>query len=143
MYTSSGVAQQDARSQLAEVRHSLLALHRHLITTVQLEFEKLHGRVAGPGALLQLLLSEPQFSWLRPISILLADLEEQDEAEGNVWDAEKLARIRNTIERWITDTGDGNEFTAHYLPLLQSDPDLVMAHAALRRQLAALPHPKA
>ena len=62
MYTSSVVAQRDARAQLAGVRHSLLDLHKHLISAVQQDFEKLHGRVAGPGALLQLLLSDPLFS---------------------------------------------------------------------------------
>lgn len=139
MYTSSVVAQRDARAQLAGVRHSLLDLHKHLISAVQQDFEKLHGRVAGPGALLQLLLSDPLFSWLRPVSIMLAELEELDEAEDTVWDAEKLADIRNTIEHWITDTGDGNEFTTNYLAFLQNDPELVMAHAALRRQLSVLP----
>jgi hypothetical protein len=123
----------ERRARLAELAHALRSLHKRLIASVQVGWEKLHGRVAGPGALLQLLLHDPLFAWLRPLSTLIAELDERlDEPEP--LEARALGDLRAGVELLLA--GDG-EFAACYREVLQHDADVVMEHSALRKLLTA------
>jgi hypothetical protein len=124
-------------AELQQAAQALRALHRALVASVQVGFEKLHGRVRGPGALLQLVLDDPLFTWLRPMSLLITQLDELLDDEAAI-DPQQLAEILSTLERWTSNRGEGGELAANYLALLQTDPDVVMAHAALDKQLARL-----
>ena len=127
------------RARLAAVSRLLRDVHGSLVRAVQEAFERLHGRVSGPGALLALVLDDPLFAWLRPMSALIAELDElADNREIDV-DSAKLAQIRATIERCTSISGEGDEFAESYRVFLQSDPGVVLAHAALKQALAALP----
>jgi hypothetical protein len=120
----------DARAALVELAAALRALHHRLLVATQRSFEKLHGRVAGPGALLELVLHDPLFAWLRPLSQRIAELDELA-AAGNLAPSDvdqACARIAALID------GEG-EFRASYLVYLQAEPDVVVAHAGLRRLL--------
>lgn len=127
------------RKELAEVSGALRGVHKTLVAAVQVGFEKEHGRVESPGALLQLVLHDPAFAWLRPMSALIVELDELAEDKDSLVDATTLADVRTAIERWITDAGKQSEFSSRYLVLLQNEPDVVMAHSALRKRLALLP----
>ncbi len=124
----------DRRSVLGELSHELRALHQQLIAATQKEFEKLHGRVQGPGALLQLLVDDPLFAWLRPLSRAIAALDELADSEDG--DPAAIDEVLSSIVRLLDEPG---EFRATYLVYLQADPDVVMAHAALRRLLPPRP----
>lgn len=126
------------RKELQAISHVLLNLHRSLVASEEVAYEKRHGKIAGPGALLQLLLTDPAFAWLRPMSTLIATLDETLDDKSAIIDLAMLADVRDTLNRWISDLGDGNEFAAHYLKILQINPDVVIAHAALRARLDAL-----
>jgi hypothetical protein len=108
----------------------LRALHHTLLLATQRSFEKLHGRVDGPGALLQLVVHDPLFAWLRPLSQALALLDElasaAEVAEGD------LARAAAEVGALLDGASD---FAAAYRVYLQSDPDVVLAHAAVRKRL--------
>jgi hypothetical protein len=120
-----------ARAATRELAAALRTLHRRLLLATQTSFEKLHGRVEGPGALLQLAVHDPLFEWLRPLSQRVALLDELAEAEA-VGDGDF---VRAAAE--VTQLVDGDsEFRAAYLVYLQSEPDVVLAHAALRRLIA-------
>ncbi len=107
---------------LDEVSQALRGLHQELVAAAQVDYEKVHGRVAGPGALLQLVLDHPSFAWLRPMSALIAQIDEWlDEAGGA--GPEKRSAVRASLARLRADP--------RYLALLQSDPGVVMAHAKL------------
>lgn len=118
----------DARAAVRELATALRTLHHRLLLATQKSFEKLHGRVDGPGALLQLAVHDPLFAWLRPLSQQLALLDELAAAEdvGGADFARAAAEVAELV--------DGiSEFRAAYLVYLQSEPDVVLAHAALRR----------
>jgi hypothetical protein len=127
------------RARLAAVNRLLRDVHGSLVRAVQEAFERLHGRVSGSVALLALVLDDPLFAWLRPMSALIAELDElADDGERDV-DRVKLAAIRTTIERWTSITGEADEFAESYRIFLQTDPGVVLAHAALKQALAAIP----
>jgi hypothetical protein len=120
----------DPQRTLVELADALRVLHQRLLFVTRVEFEKLHGRVASPGALLDLVLNDPLFAWLRPLSRQIADL---DELASEAVDAEALEAARESVARLIDQS---DEFRPTYLVYLQADPDTVIAHAAVRHLLA-------
>ena len=121
----------DRHAAIRELADALRALHHQLVLATQKGFEKLHGRVEGPGALLQIVLHDPLFAWLRPLSQLLATLD--DHAAGEIVTASDVDRARASVAKLVEQDG---EFRASYLVYLQAEPDVVMAHATLRRLIA-------
>jgi hypothetical protein len=121
----------DARDAVRELAAALRALHHELLLATQKSFEKVNGPVDGPGALLQLAVHDPLFAWLRPLSQELALLDELASSEeiGGRDFARAAAEVAALVEA-------SSEFGAAYLVYLQSDPDVVIAHAAVRRLLA-------
>jgi hypothetical protein len=124
---------EDQRAALEAVAAALRPLHKALVDVTTVAWEREHGRVPGPAALFHLLIQEPFFAWLRPMSGLMAELDELLDEEGPVGAAGMRARVEALI------TENGHHFAARYLEILQQEPDVVMAHAALRRALAQLP----
>ncbi len=128
-----------ASSPIAPVAEALRVLHRTLLGAVRSGYERLYGPVADPLAVLQLALHDPLFAWLRPMSSLNAELDglvelpEVDEA--------KLANVRATLEQWTSQREGDDDFASSYRVFLQTEPEVVMAHAVLRSRLAALPAP--
>lgn len=117
------------RYKLIEVNEALRALHKLLIGTVRSEYERQHGPIAGSGALLRLLMEDPFFSWLRPMSKVMVEMDELLE-EAMPLEPIRIAGLRERIEGMIA--------SERYLTLLQSSPEVVMAHTALRKALGEL-----
>jgi hypothetical protein len=123
----------DPRAALAAVAEALRPLHKSLIDVTAAAYEKERGRIGGPNALFQLLVHDPYFAWLRPMSGLMAEIDEAlDETEKPVDSAHFRSRIEDLI------TAGGHQFSQRYLEVLQNEPDVVMAHAALRRAVGNL-----
>ena len=117
------------RRRLIEVNAALRALHKLLIRTVQQEYEREHGPIGGPGALLRLLMEDPFFSWLRPMSKAMVEMDELLE-EAMPLEPIRMAGLRERIEGMIA--------TERYLAALQASPEVVMAHTVLRKALGDL-----
>ena len=56
------------RRSLKDLRHGLLGLHKSLIVSEQVTYERIYGRVSSAGQLLQLVMNDPWFAWLHPLS---------------------------------------------------------------------------
>ncbi len=117
---------------IRELSYALRVLHQRLLASTQKDFEKLHGRVANAGELLQLAINDPLFAWLRPLSQRMAALDELAAAEDTTQDdVDEAGRaILHLLEK-------PGEFHSVYLIHLQSNPDVVMAHAEVRGVLRA------
>lgn len=125
----SGRSGEVERQKLIEVNDALRGLHKLLIGTVRSEYERAHGPIAGSGALLRLLMEDPFFSWLRPMSKAMVEMDELLE-EALPLEPIRIAGLRERIEGMIA--------SERYLNLLQSSPEVVMAHTALRKALGDL-----
>jgi glycerol dehydrogenase-like iron-containing ADH family enzyme len=119
-----------ARANLRDLAAAARALHHRLLVATQKSFEKLHGRVEGPGVLLQLAVHDPLFAWLRPLSQQLALLDELAEAD-DLHEADVARAAREVAE-----VLDSEAFRGPYLVYLQNEPDVVFANAALKPLLA-------
>ncbi len=63
-------------TQLRTVRDHLLTLHKALLDSERAKYEKAYGPVRSPGEMLQLVLGNEHFAWLRPYSGLIVRIDE-------------------------------------------------------------------
>jgi hypothetical protein len=59
-------------AKLDTLRHALLRLHKTLLDAQRVRYEREHGRVESTGELLDLVLRDASFEWLRVLSALIA-----------------------------------------------------------------------
>jgi len=131
----------ERRAQLTALREGLLAVHKALLAIARAEYEGEHGPVAGPGALLQLLIHDEAFAWLHPVSELAARADELLE-EDAIPEAE-VSAIARAAGELLTPDEAGTGFPRRYFDALQGSPEVVMAHAGARRAVDALRRAKA
>lgn len=105
-------------ARLPGLRPALLALHRALLEHERRQYEKAFGRIPGNGAFLELVLNNPWFAWLRPLSGLLARMDEAEEEEGFVGEVRDFVTQRR------------------YEAVLQESADVAVAHGKV---ISALP----
>ena len=120
---------------LLEAAAALREVHRTLVQAVRAGYEKEIGPAGGPGEMLRLLTEHPYFAWRHPMSELIVDLDSLLTQE--ILPAGTVTGVREEIDR-LTKAGP-SPFWEKYAPLLQSDTDVVVAHARLRRAINALP----
>jgi hypothetical protein len=125
------VASALAAAKLRAIRTALLGLHKTLIDAERVRYGRAHGRpISGPHEALQLLLRDPWFAWLRPVSELIVQADERlsddrpvspDEADAYASEVLALLQQDNT----------GSDFRREYHRSLQELPDVVVAHAKI------------
>jgi hypothetical protein len=131
MHTPDDPARAARRSTLREISRLLMPLHRTLIEAAKGDFAIAYEQVDKPSHLLQLLNEHPFFAWLKPMTALIVDIDEMSrrDFEPKEFD-EILKRVQSLIG-----TGAAAEFAEHYIPILQRDVDVAIAHAAVRQAL--------
>jgi hypothetical protein len=124
-----------AADDLRSLRLPLLALHKAVLGTERHTLEKIHGELSG-AQFLQIVSDPLRYGWLQPFSgLILAiddtlDVEDGDDDEIATPD-ELLDRARELLLPPKADT----PFGRRYVSLMQKDPELVLAHAAVARLL--------
>ncbi len=122
------------KQSLTDVRRGLLGLHKALIIAEQVTYERINGRVGSTGQLLQLVLNDPWFTWLHPLSQLVIRVDEllDDDTEPTTVEVEHfLAEVRALIRP--SEEGDG--FERSYYEALQREPDVIFAHVEVKKLL--------
>jgi hypothetical protein len=120
---------------LDHVFHALLRLHKALLDDERISYERVHGRISSNGAFLQLVLNDAWFAWLRPLSQVIAKLDElSEEKEPSV--REEIPALLVSVRTLLIPTEAGEGFSRQYHDALQRSPDVVLAHAAARTLLA-------
>jgi len=122
-----------ARRRMREIREALLRVHRALLDWQRRGHERVHGRVSATE-LLQVLLHDPEFAWLRPISEGIVHIDAMLADEGAIDEDAILVQVRALASPDV----DGTPYAQRYLQAIQESPDAVLAHrdllALLRRQ---------
>jgi hypothetical protein len=115
-----------AQKLLKDVRQALLRLHKTLLDWERANFERANGRLTS-NQLLEALLKEPQFAWLRGLSQMVVRIDEMldDDIPPGVGDVEAvLGHVRDLTSPNET----GNPYEQRYYTALQESPDAVFAH---------------
>lgn len=118
--------------RLQQLRGKLLHLHKTLLDMERADFERRFGQVNN-GELLQLVINDAQFAWLRTISALVVEIDEMLSAEepATLIDAQNVIAQARSL---LTSPPD-NTFGQKYQAALQREPEVVMAHAEVAKLL--------
>ena len=130
---SSNPLTQESRRQLDDVRRGLLRVHKALLEDARIRYEREQGRIAGSNALLQLVLNDPWFAWLHPLSGLVVAIDELLAADAPTeGDADALL---NQARMLLRPDENGEGFQRRYHRAIQDVPDVLIAHVAIGKHL--------
>ena len=123
------------RASLRDLSARLLRLHAVLLERARRSYEHRHGAVT-PRDLLPLLIHDEHFAWLRPLSGMIAGIDEVvDTAEMIA--AQDVERLFAQVQRLLRSDDSDPAFHTTYRDALQESPDVVMRHADVVKLLAA------
>jgi hypothetical protein len=123
------------RARLDTSRDALLSVHKALLDHERARYERTMGPIESAGRLLQLVIHDPWFAWLHPMTELVVQIDElvtaKEPAPPGAAEAllEQARRLFNPAE-------DGDEFQRHYYEAMQQAPAVVLAHAEAVKRLA-------
>lgn len=118
--------------RLSGLRDSLLNLHKALVDSERVSYEKTVGPISSPSHFLQLLTRDAWFAWLQPLSQLIVATDVALEEKEPLTMAGVEALLKQTgLLLVASESGEG--FSGHYNAALQRDPDVVMAHAEVAK----------
>ena len=123
-----------ARKRLTDLRHGLLRLHKALLDSERVTYERVHGRIASPGAFFQLVVGDAWFEWLHRVSEMVVQIDEMLDADEPPT-AIDATRVIEQVRMLLKPSEEGSGFGKRYYDALQRDPDVVLAHAEVKRLL--------
>ena len=115
------------RRLLTDLRRALLPLHKTLLEWERKIYEREHGRKMGAGELLQIIMTAPQFAWLRPISEVIVRIDQALDEEAPDMTVDVDAIIIQA-RRLVAPDQTEKPYAQRYLTALQEVPDVVVAH---------------
>jgi hypothetical protein len=125
------------KQRLTELRNGLLALHKTLLDSERAVYERDIARINSSGELLKLVLYDPWFAWLHELSEFVVFIDERQDAEEPP-DGAEAERLIAQAGELLTPNETGRGFAKRYFEALQRDPDVVLAHARMRKVLSGL-----
>ena len=120
--------------QLENLSRKLQHLHAQT-----LEAEKQFHPVMGGWELLDKLMKDPAWAWLRPLSALIADIDHvlAQDVPPTQYD---LAVVAAHARELLAGEGESNAaFIERYRPLLQMSTELISVHGELKKLLKDVP----
>lgn len=128
----------ETQQRLNLLRNALLRLHTVLLESEQRAYERDIERIATRGQLLNLVLGDPWFAYLRRLSEMVVRIDEAvDAKEPLVTEADADAFLV-AARALVTPSEEGQGFAKRYFEALQNDPAVVIAHSELLKSLEEL-----
>ena len=125
---ATGPEPEGVRQRVTQLRHALLKLHKTLVDSERVEYERTIGKIRSPNHFLQLLTGDPWFAWLHPLSQLIVAMDEALDA-GEALTLARIEALVRQANQLLVASETSEEFSGHYYEALQRDPDVVLAHA--------------
>jgi hypothetical protein len=123
--------------RLTALRNGLLRLHKSLLDSERALYERDIAQITSSGQLLDLVLNNPSFAWLRDISRLVVEIDETIDSRKTITTAQVELLISRT-RSLLAASENGNGFHRSYYEAFQRDPDTVIAHGEMMKVLAGL-----
>jgi hypothetical protein len=112
-----------------ELSAPLLALHKAVLAAERRNVERVHGAMSA-AEFLQLVSDPLRYGWLKPLTELVLALEADDDDE-----APTAAQLRDRARELLLPPKREQPFGRRYLSLMQREPAVVLAHAAVAKLL--------
>ena len=124
------------RKPLSALRDALLNLHKTLIDSERVVYERDVGPIQSPNHFFQLLTNDPWFAWLRPISQLIVAIDETLDAKEPLTKVSVDALMRQSVFLLVPAQSSG-DFAERYVAALQRDPRVILAHAQVAKHIGS------
>jgi hypothetical protein len=128
--------QETIRQPLLELHGALLKLHKALLDSERVVYEKNVGPIQSPNHFFQLLTNDPWFAWLRPITQLIVAIDETLDAKEPLTNTDVDA-VMNQSVFLLVPAKSGGEFGERYVAALQRDPRVVLTHAQVAKRIGS------
>jgi hypothetical protein len=124
------------RAKLDELARALRQTHSALLEAVKADFEKFNGAIGGPYHFFQLVTNDPFFQWLRPLSGMMASLDELID-EKRLLRPEEIAELRVAIHG-LLEQSDVSGFGANFETRVRDSAAIAHHRADLLNSLEAV-----
>jgi hypothetical protein len=121
------------RQRLTELREAMLPLHKALLEFERVGYEATFGKIKSPYQFLKLVMEDPWFAWLAPMTQLITAIDEMLDAKKEPLTVAAVDAVAERVKALLVATECGEGFSRHYDEALQRDPDVVLAHAAVAK----------
>jgi hypothetical protein len=122
---------------LTDLRNALMSLHKALLDSERGAYERDVAQVSSPGRMLDLVMNDPWFAYLRELSqfiVLVDEILDAEEAPG----MEEATGLVSRASQLLKPAPEGNGFGKRYYEAMQRDPGVVLAHGATTKAIARL-----
>ena len=116
-----------AFQKLRELRPILLKSHKVLMDAEKDNYEAIYGQIPNKGEYLRLVLSHEQFSWLRPISQFIVQIDEVLMSK-KPQPLERADELMEEARKLLQATEIGETFQARAEIIAQTDPEMAAMH---------------
>lgn len=115
---------------LRALRTVTLELHKAALDAERGRYEHDHGPIGGPHQVLKLVMDDPFFAWLRPLSdfVIQADIRLSDKKPLLPSDVDRFAADLRSLVQSASET---DRFAVEYRRTLQDVPEVVVLHGKL------------
>ena len=123
------------QQRLRLFRNNLLKLHKLLLESERVRYEQINGPIKNKGEFFQLVISDDAFSWLRPISQFIVQIDEFTSAKQQPDNPEEKAAILLEKGRLMLKPNEHSPtpLAAKYFEAIQSDPQIALMNAEITR----------
>jgi hypothetical protein len=126
-----------ARLRLQQVRETVLALHKSLLESERTAYEITHGPIGSPAAFLNLLINDPAFGWLQPLTTLIVQIDEALAAKRPPSTEQELEQLLGDTRALLSPSSMQGSFWHRYWLVVQRDPAVAVLHAEIEQGLNA------
>ena len=124
------------KEQLSDLRSRLLVLHKALIDSERVEYEKSFGTIQSPQEFLKALINDPWFAWLQPFTAMVVAIDEMLEREEPI-QPEEVQKVKSNARVLLEVREETDDSRRSYFEALQREPDVILAHAAVMKEIKA------
>ena len=134
---TSEAAPEQGRQKLVELRLILLDLHKALLDSERTSYEISRGAIGSPSAFLQLLINDPSFQWLRPITTLIVQIDETLAAKKPPASERDFEQLITDMRALLSPSREEADFWKRYFAVVQRDPAVALLHEKMEAAFAA------
>jgi hypothetical protein len=121
---------EQALQYLRDVRLAILRLHKALLDSERIVYEQFYGRIQSNGEFFRLVIDHEWFSWLRPISQFIVQMDDVIHAKEPV-ELQQVSTLLNQAETMLQPEEEGTTLERRYYRAIQRDPEIALMHAQI------------
>ncbi|MGD1898197.1 MAG: hypothetical protein ACFB16_14730 [Phormidesmis sp.] len=124
-------------ARLQHIRPDLLKLHKALLYSERTVYEQTNGPIVNSGEFFRLVTEDEAFSWLRPISKFIVQIDELlDQHKKEPVEPESAAILLEKARLMLKPNKDSlTPLGERYFQAIQRDPNIALMHADIAQKL--------